>query len=69
MLKIVNEIGSSKTQFTCPECGQKGTFHGMHVPVTCNGCSAILPELLDMKYDDLERKYFHLSKGFNLECF
>jgi len=41
----------------------------MHVPVTCNGCSAILPELLDMKYDDLERKYFHLSKGFNLECF
>ena len=69
MLKIISKIGSSSTQFTCPKCGHKGAFYGLHVPVTCNKCNVILPELMDMKHNDSERKYFHLSKGCNPRCF
>lgn len=63
MLTITNEMESVETQFVCPHCGKENSFIAANTPLSCSRCHMLLPDILEMKFYEIERKRYHFDKG------
>jgi len=68
MLIIINKTNSVETKFYCPQCGHEHSFIGANTPVACRKCYLVFPDVLDMMFDNNERRKFHLKKGLSYQC-
>jgi len=62
MLKIIFETKKSMTQYICPYCGKEDSFIGTSAPISCGRCNKLLPDILEMVFNELERKNYHLGR-------
>lgn len=62
MLKISFETEKSITHYICPHCGKEDAFKGISAPISCGHCNKLLPDILEMTFDELERKNYHLGR-------
>ncbi len=68
MITITYEAEKSGIYYTCPACGEKGSFIGISAPISCSICNVMLPDIIDLKFDELTRKRYHLNEGFYNQC-
>jgi len=61
MLTIINKNESSETRYICPSCGKEGSFISIAAPISCDYCNVLLPDILEMKFDEYERKKYHIG--------
>lgn len=62
MLKITIEAQRNEMQYICPHCGKKDSFIGINAPISCGSCNKLLPDVLEMVFNELERKNYHLGR-------
>ncbi|TET59666.1 MAG: hypothetical protein E3J47_08260 [Candidatus Stahlbacteria bacterium] len=62
MLKITIETKKVETQYVCPNCEKEDSFIGISAPISCGHCNRLLPDILEMIYNELERKNYHLGR-------
>ena len=61
---VMDSKGNSpETHYTCPYCMKKDSFIGSSAPISCGKCNALLPDITELRFSELERKRYHLGRG------
>ena len=61
-LIIDNKGNSPETHYICPGCGRKSSFIGTEAPISCGKCNVLLPDIIELRFSELERKRYHLGR-------